>query len=224
MRARPFFIAPILAALALTGCASKPATSTKPVADSSIALFDGRTLDGWVQRGGKAVYRVEDGCIVGETRPDQPNTFLCTASDYCNFTLTLEFKIDDELNSGVQIRSQARPEKQGERVFGYQVEIDPSIRAWTGGIYDEGRRTWFAPIINTPEARTTFRHGEWNTMRVECRGDHLQTWINAVPCADIHDSMTPCGFIGLQVHGVGPRKETLFVRWRNIRLTPLADS
>ena len=185
-----------------------------------VPLFDGRTLDGWVQRGGKAVYRVEGGCIEGETRPDQPNTFLCTEKDYCDFTLELEFKVDDALNSGVQFRSQFRPEKGLERVYGYQAEIDPSARAWTGGIYDEGRRAWFAPIENTPESRTAFRHGEWNSMRVECRGDHMRTWINGVPCADIHDSMTACGFIGLQVHGVGAKKEPLTVRWRNIRIMP----
>jgi hypothetical protein len=207
----------LAAAVVLAGCASPPA---HPADEGWQSLFDGRTLDGWVQRGGKAEYRVEDGCIVGETRPDQPNTFLCSTQEFCDFTLELKFRVDPSLNSGVQFRSQARPEKGSERVFGYQAEIDPSARAWTGGIYDEGRRAWFAPIVNTPEARTAFRQGEWNSMRIECRGDRMQTWINGVSTADIRDAMTPCGFIALQVHGVGPRQEPLTVRWRSLRIRP----
>ena len=33
--------------------------------DGWCSLFDGKTLDGWVQRNGTATYRVEEGTIVG---------------------------------------------------------------------------------------------------------------------------------------------------------------
>ncbi len=205
------------ATLALGGCDSTPRAAGT---SAPKALFDGRTLDGWVQRGGAAAYRVEDGCIVGETRPNQPNSFLCTSGEYGDFTLQLEFKVDEGINSGVQVRSQWRDEKGMQRVFGYQVEIDPSERSWTGGIYDEGRRGWLASLEGRDAARGAFKHGEWNTMKVECRGDHIATWINGVPCADLTDSMTPRGFIALQVHAVGAKAEPLRVRWRAISLTP----
>lgn len=196
---------------------------TKPLADpplvgGEIELFDGSTLDGWTQRGGAATYRVEDGCIVGRTAPNQPNSFLCTTSEYADFVLWLEFKIDDELNSGIQIRSKSTPAYQDGRVHGYQVEIDPSERAWTGGIYEEGRRGWLDDLADNPDARAAFKHNDWNTLKVEARGDHMRTWINGVPAGDLHDSMTPSGFIALQVHGVGERVDPLEVRWRNIRL------
>ena len=100
------------------------------------SLFNGESLDGWIQRGGKAKYTVEDGCIVGRTTPKTPNSFLCTEKQYGDFILEYEFKVDPRLNSGVQIRSQT---KENGRVFGYQVEIDPDTkrnRMWTGGIYD----------------------------------------------------------------------------------------
>ena len=106
------------------------------------SLFNGESLDGWIQRGGKAKYTVEDGCIVGRTIPKTPNSFLCTEKQYGDFILEYEFKVDPRLNSGVQIRSQT---KESGRVFGYQVEIDPDTnrnRMWTGGIYDEARRGW----------------------------------------------------------------------------------
>lgn len=197
-------------------------------------LFDGSSLSGWVQRGGKAQYRVENGAIVGQSVPNTGNSFLCTDRDYGDFVLELEFQVAPQLNSGVQIRSQvfdeARTiEHEGKpktipagRVHGYQVEIDPSDRAWTGGIYDEGRRGWLNDLSQNEPARRAFRPGEWNQFRIECRGDSLKTWLNGVPAADLRDRMTPSGFIALQVHGVGPRTEPLEVRWRNIRLQEIA--
>lgn len=204
--------------LLLGGCAGglPEASPRGEVVDVPRALSEDR--EAWVQRGGEAVYTFADGQIIGKTRPNQPNSFLCTKREFADFELTLEFKVDDALNSGVQIRSQARPEGQRERVYGYQVEIDPSPRRWTGGIYDEGRRGWIAPLAGQPEAMGAFKPGQWNTMRVVCEGAHLRTWINGVACADLTDGMTPRGFVALQVHGVGGKKEEMEVRWRSVRI------
>jgi hypothetical protein len=196
-------------------------------------LFDGKTLDGWKQRGGQAKYRVEDGAIVGSSVPNTSNSFLCTEKDYGDFILELEFKVDPQLNSGVQIRSQSYDEPtevevKGKkfkfpagRVHGYQVEIDPSARAYSGGIYDEGRRGWLYDLKNNEAARKAFKQNEWNKFRIECRGDSIKTFINDVPAADLKDDVTPKGFIALQVHGVGGKKEPLEVSWRNIRIQEL---
>ena len=193
------------------------ALSPALLADDFKPLFDGKSLDGWTQKGGKAEYRVEDGVIVGQSVPNTSNSFLCTTKDYGDFILELDFKVDPRLNSGVQIRSQCFDEPQdvdlgggkkkrisAGRVHGYQVEIDPSDRAWSAGIYDEGRRGWLNDLKNNESARKAFKQGEWNTFRVECRGDSIKTWLNGVPAADLKDGMTPKGFIALQVHGVGP--------------------
>ena len=182
-----------------------------------VDLFDGKTLNGWVQRGGKANYRAEDGAIVGSTVPNTPNSFLCTEKNYSNFILEMDFKVDKGLNSGMQIRSNSLPEYHKGQVHGYQVEIDPSARAWTGGIYDEGRRGWLQNLKENEAARQAFKQGEWNHFHVEAVGDSIKTWLNGVPAADLKDSMTPTGFIGLQVHGTKSEK-TLEVRWRNIRI------
>jgi hypothetical protein len=202
-------------------------------ADEWRPLFDGKSLDGWIQRGGKARYRAEDGQIIGTSVPNTGNSFLCTDRDYSDFILELQFKVDPTLNSGVQIRSQAfdmpKQVNHGDktitipaaRVHGYQVEIDPSDRAWTGGIYDEGRRGWLNDLKENEAARKAFKQADWNQFRIECVGDSLKTWLNGVPAADLKDSMTPSGFIALQVHGVGDRSEPLEVRWRNIRIQEL---
>jgi hypothetical protein len=185
-----------------------------------VELFDGKTLNGWEQKGGQAKYAVEDGQIVGKTVLGTPNSFMCTKQFYSDFILELEFKVDSKLNSGVQIRSNSFPEYNNGRVHGYQVEIDPSDRAYSAGIYDEGRRGWLHNLADNPKARKAFKQGQWNKFRVEAIGDIIKTWINDVPASNLYDTRTRTGFIGLQVHGVGKNKdrEGIEVRWKNIRI------
>ena len=154
--------------------------------------------------------------------PNTSNSFLCTKKNYSDFVLELEFEVDPTLNSGVQIRSNSLPDYKKGRVHGYQVEIDPSNRAWSGGIYDESRRGWLNNLAENEAARKAFKQNEWNKFRVEAVGDRIRTWINDVPAADLKDDMTSSGFIALQVHGVGKRVEPLRIRWRNIRLKDLS--
>jgi len=197
-------------------------------------LFDGKSLDGFTQKGGMAKYRVENGEIVGTSVPNTENSFLCTNKEYGDFILELEFKVDPRLNSGVQIRSHVYDTSQeleikgkkrkvaAGRVHGYQVEIDPSPRSFSGAIYDEARRGRFlADLADNEAARKAFQQGQWNKFRIECRGDSIKTWINGVPAVDLKDDMTPKGFIALQVHGVGAREEPLEVRWRNLKIKEL---
>jgi len=183
-------------------------------------LFDGKSLDGWTQRGGKAKYQVENGEIVGVAVPKTPNSFLCTDRDYSDFELEFEVKVHPSLNSGVQIRSHSRPDYRDGRVHGIQVEIDPSERAWSGGLYEEGRRLWLADLKNNPAAGKAFRNGDWNKFRVRAQGPEYQTWVNEVPAATLHDELTSSGFIALQVHAT-TSTDALDVRWRNIRLREL---
>ena len=193
-----------------------PAFADEPWVD----LFDGKTLSGFHQLGGQAKYSVEDGQIVGETVLNTQNSFLCTRQFYSDFILSLEFKVDPQLNSGIQIRSNSFPEYNDGRVHGYQVEIDPSERSYSGGIYDEARRGWLNSLEDNPAARKAFKQGQWNTFRIEAIGDTFKTWINDVPAAHLYDTMQRTGFIGLQVHSVGgdKKKEGIQVRWRNIRI------
>ncbi len=210
--------------------------------DGFIPLFNGKDFDGWAQQGGKAVYRVEDGTIVGESVAGTPNSFLCTKRLYRNFVLEYDYKCDNALNSGVQIRSNAYPIEAIElldggkerkipagRVHGYQVEIDPNKpeRMWSGGIYDEARRGWLYPGIRGGDAKAfteagkqTYKPEDWNHVRVECNGSHIRTWLNGVPRADFHDTLTAKGFIALQVHGIGSNQKAVgkTVTWRNLKI------
>ncbi len=186
-------------------------------------LLGGRTLEGWRRLGGEATYEARDGVIVGTTVPNTPNTFLATRQHYGDFILKLDVKVDSLLNSGVQIRSNSYAGYKGGRVHGYQVEIDPSERAWTGGIYDEARRGWVFPLKGRNAAQQAFKQGEWNHLRIEARGLHLRTWVNGVLAADLIDHRMDSGFIALQVHSIGDSERLAgrHVRWRNIRIKDL---
>ena len=181
------------------------------------ALFNGKDFTGWKQLNGKAKYAVEDGVVVGTTVRGTPNSFMATEKMYGDFILELEFWVDPEMNSGIQIRSNSLPGYKDGRVHGYQVEIDPSERAWSGGIYDEGRRGWLYPLDQNPQGRTAFKNNQWNHYRVEAIGNSIRTWVNGIPCADLIDDMTTEGFIALQVHSIRDSdREGKQIRWKNI--------
>jgi hypothetical protein len=210
------------------------ALTTALQAADFVPLFNGRDLEGWEQHSGKAEYRVEDGAIVGKTVADPGNSFLCSKKAYGDFVLEFEFKVAPGMNSGVQFRSEffdketEVPAGEGktrkipaDRVFGYQYEIDPSARAYTGGIYDEARRAWLFDLKDNEPARKAFKQGEWNQARIECQGEQPTTWINGVKAAELKDGLTPRGIIGLQVHGIGKKEPGEEIRWRAIRIKEL---
>ncbi|MEO0571205.1 MAG: DUF1080 domain-containing protein [Bacteroidota bacterium] len=200
--------------LLLTACAE-----TQKDTIPWVTLFDGKTLNGWTQKGGDAEYRLRDGTIVGKTVHGTPNSFLATEKMYEDFILELEYKVDPSMNSGIQIRSNSFPQYRDGRVHGYQVEIDPSDRAWSGGIYDEARRGWLNPLDDNPSAQQAFKQNEWNHYRIEVIGDTLKTWVNHVPAAHLIDDKTSSGFIALQVHSInGDQKEGTEIMWRNIKI------
>jgi len=196
----------------------------RPVAPKPAAgwqnLFDGKTLNGWKRLGGKADYKVEDGVIVGTTVMNSGNTFLVTDKEYGDFDLELDLKIDSPVsNSGVQTRSHFDTAEHPGLVFGRQLEIDPSSRSWSGGIYDEARRQWLYPLDLHPQAKTVFKVGEYNHVKVECIGNEMKTWINNVPVAYVVDPVDPKGFIGLQVHGITTKEqEGKKVYFKNIKI------
>jgi hypothetical protein len=222
------------------------ATIAPAYAVQQVEIFNGKDLFGWSKRGGKATFDVENGEIVGRSVPNTSNTFLTTDKEYGDFVFEVEFKIDDpEFNSGIQIRSHARKDADQERVYGYQIEIDPRPdRAWTAGIYYEGgmlregyeanqikeedwtrKAGWLDDLKDNEAARKAFKLGEWNKILIRAEGRNIKTSLNGVPAADFTDeddkAFSPTGFIALQVHSVGGAQEPKEVRWRNLKLIVL---
>lgn len=203
-------------------------------------LFNGTDLEGWEVKGAtESNFFVEDGMLVAETKMGLPNTFLATTKNFANFELELDFKVNKGMNTGVQIRSSVYEEPtttlylngsleentrdwKAGTVNGYQIEIDPSERAWSGGFYEEGGRGWLVPLSENEEARKAFRQEDWNHFRIIADGNHFQTWINGVKAVDTTDDKASNGFIALQLHSINNEDQLgLRVLWKNIRIHEL---
>ncbi|MDG1027386.1 MAG: DUF1080 domain-containing protein [Flavobacteriaceae bacterium] len=208
-------------------------------------IFNGSNLDGWVNYGGGKFF-VEDQCIVAEAINGIPNTFLHTEKKYQNFELEFDVKLDTVLNSGVQIRSNIyqkdtqtirwggrfdengdkmiiRKKRSAGRFWGYQIEIDPTSRAWSGAIYEEaGRGFLHTPGINQ-EVKSALKPLEWNHFRVRVKDHYIQSWVNGVMVGDVYDDLTDNGYIALQLHGIGKNKlkANKKIRWKNLSLKEL---
>ncbi|MBK7876841.1 MAG: DUF1080 domain-containing protein [Planctomycetes bacterium] len=178
-------------------------------------LFDGTTLTGW-RAIGDARWTVEDGALVGAVGGGR-QSFLASETEFADFVLDVDLKNELPGNSGIQVRSHQNAKGA---VYGNQIEIDPSARAWSGGLYDEGRRGWLADLSKDPLARAAFRPGEWNHYRIECIGPHVRTWVNGTPCVDTLDPIDASGFLAFQVHSGNDTK----LRWKNAELRELGAS
>ncbi|MGC1243522.1 MAG: family 16 glycoside hydrolase [Chryseosolibacter sp.] len=203
--------------------------------DKWIDLFDGSTLNGWVHMNGSHRYTVEDGVIVGRTVTGSPNSFLCTTQEFSDFELELEAMVDSVTNSGIQIRSKARPVTEGEghdmragRVNGPQVELQRNHRPGTptsGLIYGEALGTgWLSAEAKINNGHHYLFNEGWNHIRILAQGARVQTWVNGHAVEDLTNGEVfkthARGFIGLQMHGM-PDGRLYTMRWKNIRIRPL---
>jgi len=189
-------------------------------------LFNGKDLTGWKKVNGSGEFRVENGEIIGHGENVRQNTFLRTEKTYKDFDFRFEMKFDDlSGNSGMMFRGLQKPGKDG-RVHSYQCEHDNrKDRAWTAGLYDEARRGWLQPKQGDKPAEKAFteqggkliKWDDWNEIRIVCKGNHIQIWLNGQARVDYKDTgkeFTPEGFFALQVHSGKSCK----VRWRNLRV------
>ncbi len=191
-----------------------------------VDIFNGKNFKGWEKLNGSATYEVKDGVIIGTSATNTPNTFMATKQQFTNFILEYDMKMDEGLNSGVQIRSHSIDSYNNGRVHGTQVECEDTKRGWAGGIYDEARMGWRYPLEYNPAAKTAFKKGEWNHFKVVAFEHHIMTWVNGVPAANLVEENVETGFIALQVHGIGNNKELdgKDIRWRNIQLTEITEA
>lgn len=177
-------------------------------------LFDGQSLAGWKNPYEWGEASVVDGEI--HLRADR-KFFLVTEQVFSDFVLEGEVALPAEgpANSGFMFRCHVEP----NRVYGYQAEVDPTPRAWSGGLYDEGRRAWLFPIdLQKGQVRLIEApRGEWIRYRIQCNGDHLQIFINDGLVTDFHDSVDATGHIGIQHHG----EKGQTYRFRNLQIREL---
>jgi hypothetical protein len=185
-------------------------------------IFNGKDLTGWKALNGKHKWEVRDSVIVGTDVQGEPNGFLCTINDYGDFILELEVFIDTLMNnSGVQFRTRSTADYLNGRVHGYQMEVDPKPQQWSGSIYDEGgQRGWLYTTELNAVAKHAFKNNQWNKYRIECFGTSNRTWVNGIAVANLVDTDSQLGFIGLQLHANNPMDPpgSHEVKFRHIRI------
>lgn len=175
------------------------------------SLFNGIDLNGWNIHGTELWY-VEDGLLVCESGPDQKYGYLSTEEYYDDFILTLEFKQEDNGNSGVFFRSTL----EGTKISGWQVEVAPPGND-SGGVYESYGRGWL--IKPEPKKDKALKMGDWNKMKIKVVGDQVTTWLNGTKMISIQDEKIGKGkgSIALQIHDGGGIK----VKWKNLNIKPL---
>lgn len=194
--------------------------SDKELAENAkwVDLFNGKDLTGW-----KNLYDHGESKVVnGEIHlTGDKKFFLTTEKTYTDFELKLEVMLPavGPANSGVMFRAQVDKTKKKHKVWGYQAECDPTPRAYSGRIYDEGRRKW---ALLTDEQKALGKNvqaplGKWMTYRIVCKGDHIRVWVNDQLTSDLKDSTDAEGVIGIQHHGEKGKTYS----FRNIKLREL---
>ena len=230
-----------LLVLALSACRSESSQSAREPASklpSAVAssLFDGQSLANW--DGDSRFWRVENGCIVGEsteTNPCAATTYLLwRGGEVANFELSFEYRIVGG-NSGVQFRGDDRG---GWQVAGFQADIEDGPN-WTGCLYEQdgagvvatrgenvtldgagARKERFA---DANELLASVRKQDWNRYVIRARGEQVELEVNGRVTAQVTDLRATRrlgGKLALQLHAGPPMR----VEYRGLQLEKLPDS
>lgn len=212
-----------LAGVALTVLVTCSSAFAQGKPASARPLFDVMPVAAWRVVGGSATFElvaptdeVHGSTLHGSTLhgpslhgptlygrgPIDRNGFFTSPRELGDFRLSVDVRLGSDatpdgagMNSGIQIRS---VERDGT-VAGLQIEIDPSPRRWSGGVYDERGRGWLASLAGNDAAMAAFRPGAWNRYEIECVGPRIRTRVNGVACAEWFDA-TVSGVLAFQVH------------------------
>ena len=190
------------------------------------SLFNAHTLTGWRATGRAEGWAVEQGCIACTAKS---GGYLYTLEQFEDFELSLEFRFEPGVNSGVFFRWSDLTDPVHT---GLELQVldthgrEPPGRHDCGALYD-----MVAPAVQVVRAA-----GEWNRALIHCEGTLVRIDLNDVRVVDADLSLwvvagqnpdgTPNkfahawagmprrGHIGLQDHGGR-------VWYRNIRLREL---
>jgi len=177
-------------------------------------LFNGKDIENW-KVVGKALWKVEDGVIVGGQFGDpKRGGLLHTAESFTDFELELEFMIDEhgKYNSGVYLRNDAGTAAR----TGYQVNIGRGAAGeFCGGVYTTD---WLAKGDETDTVR---KINAWNKFRILAVGAHVEVDLNGKRIVTLDDAkpdpkFLQKGVIGFQTYGAEGHDG--WVKFKNIRI------
>jgi hypothetical protein len=170
---------------------------------STISLFNGRNLDGWVIENNGA-FSVKDGCIF----VNQGVGWLRSEESYSDFVLDMDFRfLEKEANSGIFVRtgSTSKKDENGWPDNGYQVQCKDTISE------DKALATMIpygaAPFKHESDrvalAKAYRPTGEWNHCEITCQGETMQVKLNGTLITTCTSIKNLSGHVGIQAeHGL----------------------
>src|SRR5262249_60196992 len=120
-------------------------------------------------------WTVKDGILSGGK---QRGTWLISEKEYSDFILEFEIKLTERGNSGVALRA---PMKGDPAFDGMELQI-ADLRYNTAAKDSELTGGIYRAIAPTKQV---YKPTEWNTFRIELKGDHLKATINGELVQDI---------------------------------------
>lgn len=210
----------LLLCIALAACApQEPDTATEsdaaPEAASTttepewISLFDGKTLDGWTQRGA-ATWEVKDGVMIGTSPGGQGHIYATPElTDQEVKGMYRIVSLERGANSGMYFRANPPEDNIDGYPKGYEAQICHTQDAHTGWLWKPGAPTGKATALLTKD-------GEWFSMRQSVIGSEIKIWINDQLVMTYEDEEFTKGFIALQCHNEGMTVEAKELYYRDL--------
>ena len=211
---------------------AKPEKENSPP-DGFTALFDGKDLKGWKGLVGNPVSRAKMTpeqlaeaqkkadvaafqhwtVVNGVITYDGKNDNLCTAKDYADFEMLVDWKITPSGDSGIYLRG-------SPQVQIWDPEHHPNRNAQemgegSGGLYNNEKNT------THPSHRADKPIGEWNRFRILMVGERVTVYLNnelvvqSVPMENYWERgkpIYPLGQIELQHHTTPLEFKNIYVR------------
>ena len=174
-------------------------------------LFNGKDLTNFKTEGSSEFWRVENGVLIGENNAAKKGNYLWTEKEYGDFVIEFDVRWKGTTPRGVDTGIEMRkPNIQLQLGISGSLKVDMSGSFYVGK-YPEAGQAKEAKTLMKPE-------GEWNTFRIQAKGDTFTCWINGQKASEYTDAkFSGAAPIGLQIHpGVEMKCE-----YRNMRIAPL---
>lgn len=174
-------------------------------AERWTTLFNGKDLTGWVAPTPNTQWRVEHGVLVGESDEKMTGSMLWTERKFGDFVFETDVRWEGNPDSGVFMRTPA-----------LQVQIGTSIsqkRDLTGSFYLP--KLGYPEALQAKDAAKYLKRGDWNTVRIEAKGNTFTVSINGHRVSQYTDAKyAEPGPIGVQIH----QRLKMKVEFRNLRV------
>lgn len=152
-------------------------------------LFNGKSLDafeyregGWVIEDGAMTCRMEEKADKKGRKRTVGMGYIWTKKDYGDFALTLVYKLSEAANSGVFFRTDPGNPVQG----GFEIQLldDAGYAKKRGHALAPKNSNGAFYDAQPPSATPGNPAGEWNTMKLTCKGPSIRVEINGTETVD----------------------------------------